>query len=85
MAPATTCPNDGTQLAEVRDRSPEWAPFVCSSCHRAWWPAELTAEARRAWNPAVQAFEGPPADFVALHALVDRDKARAAARSRSDR
>lgn len=46
-----SCPGCGSTLRPVAVNAAT-APWLCSSCRRGWWPAELTPAARSAWDPA---------------------------------
>lgn len=46
-----SCPECGHQLAPVT-LDPSCPPWLCAGCRRAWWVAELSAEARQSWQPA---------------------------------
>lgn len=50
----TDCPNCGSELVHwIGD--PQGAPWICpdttGGCGRGWWPSELAADARLAWQP----------------------------------
>ena len=51
-----SCPNCGSHLASVM-LGPATAPYLCARCRLGWWNAELTGEARKAWNPRTGAFD----------------------------
>lgn len=75
-----TCPNCANALLAVVG-SPESAPWLCTACHRGWWPAELTDEARSTWNPMVRAFIR--SDRAAARAAVAADRSAALERGTS--
>lgn len=70
------CPNDASPLRAVVG-PPEWAPLVCDTCARGWWPTEVTAGSdgwdgtRKSFTPAVLA-EIRPAVVAEADAAVDR-------------
>ena len=45
-----TCPRCGEPLKPLVAPGCQ-PPWACRGCHRAWWEAELTPEAREAYNP----------------------------------
>lgn len=49
----TSCPHCGAQLAPVA-LTPDCAPWLCSGCRLGFWVAELTTEARLAWDKATR-------------------------------
>lgn len=58
------CPLCGRPLDVVEDGAPPW---LCPDDSRAWWPTELTVEAREALRPAMRDYGvGEPAELVAL-------------------
>lgn len=75
-----TCPNCAGPLLPVAG-SPETPPWLCTGCHRGWWPSELTEEARSTWNPLVRAFR--PANRADARAAVAADLDAAAKRRTS--
>lgn len=76
----TTCPNCGQNLTAVDvTNEPTWAPWLCSTCSRGWWPAELTPAARRAWQPNTRDYAD---QLIMAAARADRDGAVAAFKAR---
>lgn len=45
----TTCPQCGCELTPVT-LGGDHAPFMCAGCSLAFWPAELTDDARLHWR-----------------------------------
>lgn len=52
----TDCPNCGAQLTPVTGPGGDTPPWVCHLCRLGWWCAELTADAREAWQSCTQTF-----------------------------
>ena len=69
-----TCPGCGDQLT-VLDPPPNDAtpPFMCEADVRGWWPAELTPEARAAWDPVTRTF-GAEHDAIQVAIELDREE-----------
>ena len=51
----TTCPHCGQELTEVT-LGGDHPPFVCTTCHIAFWAAELSNLARDNWRPSHRDF-----------------------------
>lgn len=79
-----SCPNCGQQLQPVRDLGPDSTPWLCKTCARGWWPAELTPAARKAWNPQTRSFDGPAQVDIRLNTMIDRQRARERGNSNLD-
>ena len=62
-----SCPNCGAQLAP-HVGLPQNAPWQCINCRHGWWVAELSANARALFRPAVRDFghDGTVASSVAV-------------------
>lgn len=72
MAKAPGCPNCGGTLAALAVAgSPPW---LCAECARAWWDAELSAEARGAWDSTTRSHgTGQKAERVRKAALDEHE------------
>ena len=80
-----TCPNCGKLLEELDvEDNPDTPPYLCSLCSHGWWPAELTAEAKAAWDPTVNSFCGPDAEVIVGRARRDHEHANDRARGRQN-
>lgn len=68
-----SCPNCGAQLQPVV-LGPDSAPWLCALCHISFWVAELSGQARDAWQPTVKCY-----DWRARREMLDRATADEAA------
>ena len=81
-SPTEPCPICGRPLAPVV-LGPETAPWLCAGCHRGWFAAELSAEARAGWVSGQRCFHWRLA--ARLRAAVDQEVAAARQRGTSVR
>jgi len=61
-----TCPICGGPLATANAHA-HTAPWLCATCHHAWWESELTEEAHMAFRASVRDFgyhPGVKADLI---------------------
>lgn len=84
MAYLQSCPGCGTQLQPVVG-DPQSAPWLCGpprGCSRGYWPAELSATARKLWRSGHRDFGAGPA-AVSVADQVAGDVAAAVTRGTS--
>lgn len=74
MPDSPRCPGCGQRLqpSVLGAATPPWQ---CQLCRRGWWNAELTPDARLAYQPAWRTHTGPDAPGIA--AAVDQEHAAA--------
>lgn len=82
MRTAPRCPNCGRALAHVVAAA-DTAPWLCQPCARGWWQCEVTAQAAKAWDPAVQSV--PLEAATALMESAEGERAAAVVRGVSVR
>lgn len=70
---SASCPGCGGGLAPVV-LDPQTAPWLCTRCHRGWWPGELLADHRVAWRRSQWDF-GALTARVAEHVAADVEAA----------
>ena len=78
----TDCPSCGRPLEVAPIQfGPDTAPWLCNACHRGFWSAELTVEARASYRTKFHDWgQGSPGAAVRRGVLAERLHARAAGR-----
>lgn len=80
-----TCPNCGKRLLHDLDPAdPSTPPYQCLDCVRGWWPAEITKQAREAWDPTTRSFTKKGiAKSKEIEAVADSERSAEVARRRT--
>lgn len=68
-----TCPICAGALSALTDPASDTAPWRCPSCFRGWWNAELTTEARGAFDAATRSFTAEMAEQLELEILIEQE------------
>lgn len=70
----TTCPICGAALSAIATPPADTPPWVCGSCCRGWWNAELTLQVRDHFDASLRCFDAATAEQLELEIALERSE-----------